>query len=251
MKRKPTLEVCLSPLLLHLFEPKGKVVVIIDILRASSTICTILENGASRVIPVASLEECLKYKDKENHIVAAERHGQKPDGFEFGNSPFDFPREKVEGKTVVLTTTNGTKALHMSAEASHIVIGSFLNLDSLCSWLKETNRDTVLFSAGWKNHLNFEDSVYGGAVLEMLKNDFESDLDSSLAVRYLYKNLKNRMDVAMKFSSHYKRLEGFGVSKDVDYCLSINELSVLPILQGKDLVDAYQTQDHDNKGTSF
>ena len=239
MDSKPSIEVCLSPLLFHLFEPKGKIVVIIDILRATSTICTALHNGAESVIPVNSVEKCMLYINEPNHVCGAERNGEKPEGFEFGNSPFDYTKDKIEGKKVVLTTTNGTRAIKLSEAADKIVVGSFLNITSLCDWLKEQNQDTILFSAGWKNHINFEDSIFAGGVVNILKNEFHSELDGTLATRYLYKNLKERLGTAMKFSSHYIRLSHLGVGDDIDFCLNYDYTKVLPILQNDELVDVH------------
>ena len=125
----PKLDVCLSPELIQLFDIKEKVVVIIDILRATSTICNILNNGAKEVIPVSDLEQAKKYL-MNGYIVGAERGGKTIDGFSFGNSPFDYPSEVVKNKSVVLTTSNGTKALHLSRDANQILIGSFLNLNA-------------------------------------------------------------------------------------------------------------------------
>ena len=135
------LDVCLSPALIHLFNVEEYVVVIIDIFRATSSICYGIENGAEAIIPVAEVDECIAYRDKfPGYLLAAERDGKVVDGFDFGNSPFSYTAEKVGGKTVVLTTTNGTQALHLSRKAKKVVIGSFLNLTALCTWLKNSKR---------------------------------------------------------------------------------------------------------------
>ena len=130
--QKPVLEVCLSPALLHLFDTKGKIVVIIDVFRATSTIAAALHNGAKCVIPVASVPECIELgKSIENSITAGERDGKVAAGLEYGNSPSEYPRSFVEGKTLVLTTTNGTRLLHMVQDADTIITGSFLNLTAV------------------------------------------------------------------------------------------------------------------------
>src|SRR6185503_21285753 len=143
------LNVCLTPALIPLYNVEDYIVVIIDIFRATSSICYGIENGAKAIIPVAEVEECAAYREKGlDYLLAAERNGEVVTGFDFGNSPFSYTKEKVAGKTVVLTTTNGTHALHISRAAKKIVIGSFLNLTALCNWLKTHEGNILLVCAG-------------------------------------------------------------------------------------------------------
>ena len=159
VKRK--LETCFTP---ALYEPDlhdNSIVVIIDILRATSAICTAFANGATSIIPVADLDEAREYK-KKGYLVAAERDGYVLDFADFGNSPFNFTRERVEGRTIVYSTTNGTGIIRMASSANAIVVGSFLNISSIIKWLLEQEKDVVLFCAGWKNRFNLEDSLCAG-----------------------------------------------------------------------------------------
>src|ERR1041384_2923003 len=135
MNEKPTLYTSLSPALLHLYDVHKSVVVIIDVLRATSTIATALYNGAKCVIPVDSVSRCIELGKQIDAITAGERDGKIADGLEYGNSPFEYSREFVAGKTLVLTTTNGTRLLHMALEkgASEIITGSFANLSAICN----------------------------------------------------------------------------------------------------------------------
>ena len=117
------LSVCLSPALINLFQVEDYIVVIIDIFRATSSICYGIENGAEAIVPVSLVEECAAFKNNgTNYLLAAERDGKVVEGFDFGNSPFSYTKDKVEGKTIVLTTTNGTHALHLSRKAKKVVI---------------------------------------------------------------------------------------------------------------------------------
>ena len=135
--RGAKLHVCLTPALIPLFKVEDYIVVVIDIFRATSSFCYGMENGAEAIIPVSQVVECLAYKEiHPEYLLAAERNGEVVSGFDFGNSPFSYTKEKVNGKTVVLTTTNGTHALHLSRSAKKIIIGSFLNLTAVCDWLK-------------------------------------------------------------------------------------------------------------------
>src|SRR6201986_145316 len=159
--------VCLSPALIPLFKVEDYIVVIIDIFRATSSICYGIDNGATAIIPVSQVEECAAYAEKGlDYLLAAERDGKVVEGFDFGNSPFSYTREKVAGKTIVLTTTNGTHALHLSRSAKKIVIGSFLNSTAVCDWLKDQHENVLLVCLCWKNNFNLEDTLFAGAVTE-------------------------------------------------------------------------------------
>ena len=129
-KEKPSLYTVLSPALLHLYEVKDTIVVVIDVLRATSTIATALFNGARSVVPVDDITKCIALGRTLKGITAGERDGKIAEGLQYGNSPFEYPREFVENKTLVLTTTNGTRLLHMALTrgASHIITGSFQTL---------------------------------------------------------------------------------------------------------------------------
>src|SRR3984885_13682155 len=165
------LHVCLTPALLSLYDVEEYIVVIVDIFRATSSICYGIENGAEAIIPVSEVEACSAYREKGlGYLLAAERNGEVVTGFDFGNSPFSYTKEKVAGKTVVLTTTNGTHALHLSRSAKKVVIGSLLNLTALCDWLKIQNENILLVCAGWKNNFNLEDTLFAGAVVDQLKD---------------------------------------------------------------------------------
>lgn len=232
-----SLHVCLSPALLPLYKVDEYITVIVDIFRATSSICYGIENGADAIIPVAEVEECIAYRDKETHfLLAAERNGEVVAGFDFGNSPFSYTKEKVGGKTVVLTTTNGTNALHLSRSAKKIVIGSFLNLTSLCNWLKTQNENVLLVCAGWKNNFNLEDTLFSGAVVDQLKSgDFKTD-DAAIASNDLYQLAKNDLNAYLEKTSHSERLKKLGIEADIAFCLNVDITTAIPILHGQRLV---------------
>jgi len=231
------LEVCLTPALIHLYNVEEYVVVIIDIFRATSSICYGIENGAEAIIPVAEVDECLAYKEKHpEYLLAAERNGEVVNGFDFGNSPFSYTAGKVAGKTVVLTTTNGTQALYLSRKAKQIIIGSFLNLDAVCNWLKTTNQNILLVCAGWKFNFNLEDTLFAGAVIEQLKaGDYVLD-DPALAANDLYQLGKDNISIYLKKTSHSERLKQLGIEEDIAFCLNTNTTTAIPVLQDGKLV---------------
>lgn len=228
-------EVCLTPALLPLYDIENSIVVVIDIFRATSSICYGIDNGAEAIIPVSQVEECIAYAGK-GFLIAAERNGEVVEGFDFGNSPFSYTPEKVAGKTVVLTTTNGTHAIHLSRKAKRIVAGSFLNLRSLSHWLDKQRENILLVCAGWKNKFNLEDSVFAGAVVDQL-NDTAFHLDdSAIAARDLYLLAKDDLGGYLAKTSHSERLKKLGIEKDIAFCLNVDLTTAIPVLEGDKLV---------------
>jgi len=235
---KPVLEVCISPALLHLYDTRGAVVVIIDIFRATSTIIAALHNGAKCVIPVASVAECIELGSHiENSITAGEREGKIAPGLQHGNSPLEYPRQFVEGKTLVLTTTNGTRLLHMVKDASVIVIGSFLNLDAICRYLSRQQKNVLLACASWKDRFNLEDTLFAGAVVNASEDWFDINCDSARAAKYLYQSVNTGKIIDfLKDSSHYRRLSRYNLEKDMEYCTTPNLHPIVPFLRDRELV---------------
>jgi 2-phosphosulfolactate phosphatase len=240
MNNKPSLHTSLSPALLNLYDVSNGIVVIIDILRATSTIATVLYNGAKSVIPVESVSRCIELGRQIEGITAGERDGKIAEGLEYGNSPFEYPREFIEGKTLVLTTTNGTRLLHMALEkgAREIVVGAFVNLSALCDHLIKMKRDVILGCAAWKDRVNMEDSLFAGAVISRIKDHFTINCDSSHMAEDLYEKGKKDLFDFMKNNdaSHYHRLMGFGLEKDIRYCLTSDLANVLPVYKEGKLV---------------
>lgn len=233
---KPRLEVCLSPALLHLFDVKNSIVVIIDVLRATSTICTALHNGAAKVIPVATVEECVNIGRQLNAITAGERDGKIAEGLLHGNSPFEYPVEFIENKVLVLTTTNGTKLLHMAKDAVQIITGSFPNISSVCEYLISQGQNVILGCAAWKDRVNMEDTLFAGAVVSRIKEHFDVNCDSALAAETLYHSAKGDLFGFMKKASHFQRLARYGLEEDIRFCLTPDGADVLPILRNGELV---------------
>ncbi len=230
-----TIEVCLSPQLVHLYDLEGKIVVVADILRATSTIITALSHHVERIIPVSKLEQCLAYK-KLGYITAAERDGKKADGFDLGNSPFSYMSEELKGKTIVLTTTNGTEAISKSRASHTILIGGFLNISSVAKYLRNARRDTVILCAGWKGKVNIEDSLFAGALLHELGTAFSQDTDDSHLCQALYAAAKDDMMAHIADCSHVKRLKTLGIEEDIRFCLQYNTYATVPYFDGDALV---------------
>lgn len=231
------IDTCFSP---ALYEPelhKSSVIVIIDILRASSAICTALANGAESIIPVAGADEAKDLKNK-GYLVAAERDGFVLDFADFGNSPFNFTAERVSGKKIVYSTTNGTGIIKLASEAYEVSVGSFLNISALLRWLRMQNRDIVLFCAGWKNRFNLEDSVFAGAIAENLLNsgDYSTICDSTLAAVDLWSIAKPYLRGYIEKAAQRTRLRDKKLDDCIDFCLTTDFTDVIPVLKNNVLV---------------
>lgn len=234
---KYKIDACFSPHLYPIYEDKESIVVVIDVFRATSAICVAFHYGADKIIPVAKVEEAAEYK-KQGFLAGAERDAIKLDGFDFGNSPYDYMGDHVKGKTIALTTTNGTQAIEAARQAYKVVIGSFLNIDVLCKWLVKQNRNVLLLCSGWKNKFNLEDSLYAGAVTQKmmeLSDNYQLG-DGCLALKYLFEQAQHEPVKYLVHASHKERLSRLGLKKDIKFCLTLNAAPVIPILEGKYLV---------------
>jgi 2-phosphosulfolactate phosphatase len=225
----------------HLYDVSNSIVVIIDVLRATSTIATALFNGAKSVIPVESVSRCIELGRQIDGVTAGERDGKIAEGLENGNSPFEYSAEFIKGRTLVLTTTNGTRLLHMALEkgAKEIVTGSFTNLSAVCDHLIAMNRNVILGCAAWKDKVNMEDTLFAGAVISRIRKHFHVNCDSSHMAAAMYEKGKRDLFAFIKKNdaSHYHRLMNFGLEKDIRYCLAADQANVLPIYsEGKLIV---------------
>jgi len=225
------IQVCLSPALLPMYDLAGKTVVVTDVLRATSTMVAALEIGVSNIIPVASRAEASAFIGKEGFLVAGERDGIKVEGFDLGNSPLGLlaHREDLQGKTLVMTTTNGTKALKESAGADHIIIGALNNASAVAKAVLPFEKDILVVCAGWKNRVNLEDTLFAGALSELLKNDVSIYGDAAIMSQQLFVAHQHNLFEAIKNATHYKRLKSHGIEDDIKHCMTMDSSDVVPI----------------------
>jgi 2-phosphosulfolactate phosphatase len=235
---KRRIEVCFSPAVYHRYHNPEAIVVISDILRATSAICTAFMNGAERIIPVETIEEAREFK-KKGYLVAAERDGLVLDFADFGNSPFNFVREVVKGKEIVYSTTNGTQAIHMAKDSFRVAIGAFLNLDALAKWLVSENRDVLIFCAGWKERFSLEDTIFAGALAQQLLDSghYETVCDSTLAACDLWMLAKDDLIGYIQKAAQRNRLRKLGLDDVIEYCHSLNLTEIIPVLEDENLVE--------------
>ena len=242
MIKKPSLFTSLSPALLHLNNLSDAIVVIIDVFRATSTIATALYNGAERVIPVAAVDECKRLGQAiPNAVTAGEREGKVIEGLQYGNSPAEYPRTFIEGKTLVLTTTNGTKLLHMAFEkgCGDVITGSFPNLSAVCNFLIHQKKNVVLGCSGWKDLFNLEDTLFAGAVIDNVHEHFTIHDDASLMAQQIYRLHESNLYKFIQNTTHWHRLAAYGLQKDLHYCITADVANVLPIFKNGELIALY------------
>jgi 2-phosphosulfolactate phosphatase len=225
-------EVCLSPALFEYQKNTEAIVVVVDILRATSSICNAFANGVAEIIPVETRDEAREMKSK-GYTVAAERDGFKLDFADFGNSPFNFSKENVEGKTIVYSTTNGTRTIHQAADCFQVIIASFLNNKAVADYLINQKKDVIILCAGWKNKVNIEDTVYAGCLAQSLIDSglFNTNCDSATTSLDMWKNWKHNLRALIDKSAQRYRLQEKGLDDCIDFCLQLDETNIVPLFK--------------------
>ncbi len=234
--KKHRLEVCLSPAIYSKHADDENIVVIVDILRATSAICTAFHNGVKTIIPVSTVEEA-RQKKNEGYTVASERDGYVLDFADFGNSPFNFTKEKVEGKEIVYSTTNGTRCIHMAAHSKAVLIGSFLNLSALAEWIIEQNSPVLIFCASWKDRFSLEDTVFAGALAKKLleSGKFESICDAVTASLDLWEMARPDLYGYILKAAQKGRLAEKGLDDCIEFCHQPDFTEVIPVFEDDQL----------------
>ena len=228
-----SVDVCLTHQDFDNYDHKGKIVVVIDVLRATSTINTLLFLGANHVKPVGSLEECKVLKE-DDYIIMAERMGKKVEGFDYGNSPTKLKEENIKGKKIAIATSNGSKAIIKSEGSKRTILCSFLNIESVINLIKKYESDVLLLCSGWLGKTNLEDTLCAGGIVAGL-NNFEIESDTALMAKALHDNTDDILET-MKLSSHAKRLSGYDNKVDIEFCSRVNTQPIVPILNGNQIV---------------
>ena len=230
--------VCLTPELISQFSFEDTIVVVIDVLRATTSMCVALDYGANSIIPVLTIEECKTYQDK-GFLAAAERQGEQIPGMDFGNSPFSFMnREQIANRDIVMSTTNGTQAIEAARlmGAEEIVVASFANISMLVQYLKKKNKNILLVCAAWQGKPNLEDTIFAGAVVHKLKKYFSLYEDTAVISEALFRSATLRKRFFLRSSSHYARTLHLKIQRDVKYALRKDTHPLIPILHEGRLV---------------
>ena len=237
------IDLAFSPHELEKKDFRGKTVVVIDVLRATSTMIVALENGCSGFIPVSTVEEAMQLaalKKDPDLLLGGERTAMPLEGFHLGNSPRDYRPEKVRGKVVVLTTTNGTQALLAARKAAEVFIGAFLNISALSRRLEETGRDVIIACSGEKSLFCLEDTVCGGAIIDRLEQEGVSLLknDAAMAAKVLYEYYEGDIHGMLAGCDWGQYLESVGLGKDLRICAQTDSSQLVPVYrEGKIFLD--------------
>lgn len=222
----------------HAFQEKdlrGKTVVVIDVLRASSTIIAALAKGARGVIPVEDMNEANKIAqnlDPGNYLLCGEKDGKKIEGYDLGNSPLDYKPENIRGKSIIFKTTNGTIAIKRAHLAAKIYIGSFLNLNTVIEALRQSTSDIVLLCAGWRGRLSLEDLLCAGNIIyELNHGALPQNARDGVKIAFgLFEKFGNDVENVVKSSNHAFRLKGIVNEEDISFCCDINAIDILPVM---------------------
>ncbi|MEX0723921.1 MAG: 2-phosphosulfolactate phosphatase [Gracilimonas sp.] len=214
-------------------ELRGKSAVIIDVLRASSSITTAISHGAKKIIPVADMSDAMKIAttmDQKDYLLCGEKNGTKIEGYHLGNSPAEYEPDVVEGKTLIFNTTNGTKAIKKASLANEVYVGSFLNQQSILNALKEHDDEIVLICSGWQGRLAIEDTLFAGSLLHAISggNLPDSAKDGAKVAFGLFEKYGDDLEGAISKSDHAKRLAELVPNDDIAFCCKVNEFDVLP-----------------------
>jgi 2-phosphosulfolactate phosphatase len=225
------------------FPPNSKVlldqtVVVIDVLRATSVMTHALSQGALEVIPVATVEEAFqmaKVFPRGSIILGGERESKKIPGFDLGNSPKEYVAEKVKGKKLILTTTNGTRAFHLVPIGREILVGSFLNIGAITQRCLELDKNLLIFLSGNEGNFSLEDTICGGMLIELITREKKKSIsltDASYCAQILYQRFQNRLLEAFHLSDHGKGLIRQGFEDDLVYCAQIDITDIIPEFKG-------------------
>ncbi|UHA72866.1 2-phosphosulfolactate phosphatase [Paenibacillus sp. 481] len=212
-----------------------RTVIVIDVLRATSTIVTALANGATSVLPVETVSQA-KQCQEPNDVLGGERYCKKIAGFDTGNSPFEYMTTAFIGKRIILTTTNGTRAIQKAQKAEHILAGSFINADACARAAFKLRKDIALLCAGSQDTFAFEDGLCAGLLIDVLSRlaSNASDItvnDYGYIMHSAFQHHRNSLTEALQKCAGGKRLAKLGFSKDVEYCAAVDSVPLVPILE--------------------
>lgn len=227
MKNK--IDIVLSPELIPAYRQPGSVAVVIDVLRASTTITTAMAHGAKAIYPLETVEEA-EARAAEGYLVGAERNVVRCPFAQFGNDPAEYTEEAIGGKEIYFTTTNGTRTIKAAiAEGYRVVVGTFVNLSSVARFCQ--GQDVLAICAGWQGRPSKEDTLFAAALCDALSESHEVVTDVSQMMVELWQAHKGSLTEYIKESNHYPRMVKAGKEGALDFCLTIDAMEVLPITE--------------------
>jgi 2-phosphosulfolactate phosphatase len=222
---------------------RGKVAIVVDVLRASTTICTAIQNGCREIIPVATVGDAAAMRanlDRDSVLVCGEREGLKIEGFDLGNSPSEYSEQVVRNKILVFASTNGSRAILKCTSSSVTFVCGFVNLSVIVDTVRKFDKDVAIVCAGKQGNFSLEDTFCGGAIIDrMLKeNKFEISNDAAQVAHMLYKNQSEPVESVLNQADHARYLIGLGFGADIATAATVDSIGVVPVLSGNKIVDA-------------
>jgi 2-phosphosulfolactate phosphatase len=213
---------------------QGKLCVVIDNLRAGTTIVAALAAGCPAVIPTETPEEARKIARARGCLLGGERNSVMIEGFDFGNSPLEYTSDRIAGRPIAFTTTNGTRAMRACASADSLVVASFLNARAAARFLGESKSDILIVCSGTRGEPTIEDTVCAGVLLDSLGRADSNEASEAVA---LWNRHKGDLAGMMKrVSPHGRSLVDIGLERDIDFAAALNKFTILPVLKGEEIV---------------
>lgn len=236
----PSIETCLSPALFpYRLTKSGYIMVVVDVLRATTAFCAALDRGFGAIIPVADIADAIKYREA-GFQVAAEREGDKLDFAHFGNSPAGFLAAEHTDAVLAYTTTNGTQAIKLGKDADQLITASFSNLSAATEWIQKSESNVLILCAGWKNTFSLEDTLCAGAIADRLLSGtkYSAYCDATEAAVKLWQSVQGNPVSYVSRSLHYRRLLEKGLTEDLSYCFRVDTSNSVPLMVNGQLIKA-------------
>lgn len=236
MSQQNKLEVFFSIRSFNEDDLKGKTAIIIDVLRASTTIVAAFQNGAKKIIPVEDMEA--GYRIVQNmsigdYLLCGEKNGVKIEGYHLGNSPSEYTEEMVKDKTIILNTTNGTKTIKKAQNAKNLYIGSFVNQKTILETVKNAEEPVALVCSGWHGYMSLEDTLFAGALIHKLyDNKLPDNASDGVKIAFtLYAKFGDNLEEAVANTDHAKRLQDIAPKEDIAFACKTDLFDVLPSMK--------------------
>jgi 2-phosphosulfolactate phosphatase len=233
--QKRHVDICFSPLLFDNYKRKDNIVVVIDLFRATTVMVTAMKNGASSIKPVADIETASKLAN-HGYLIAGERNGDQLDDFDFGNSPLEFQTDRIDGKRIAITTTNGTQAF-AAAQGYETIAAALLNYSAVIDYIKESNKDVLLLCSGWTMKMNIEDTLLAGALAnDLLQMDAFYSMSDSITIASSLLNAAGDdwisfiLEASPRLKGKYEMLK-----EDMAWAMQRDIADIVPIMNNNEL----------------
>jgi len=214
-----------------------QVIVVIDVLRATSVMVHAMSQGTIEILPVLTVEQAFqlaKTFPSGTTLLGGEKDTRRIEGFDLGNSPREYIANRVKGKKLILRTTNGTKAFHLVSSGKEILVGSFFNIGAIAKRCLELDQDLLIFPSGDEGNFSMEDTVCGGMLIDLIlkkREKYVNLTDASYGACFLYQRFEANLLEAFHLSHHGNKLIDLGLGDDLPYCAQTDITSIVPVFR--------------------